>query len=218
MQAAVVAKAKARGVLPAPGARGRHGTQASPSSAPARPASARPRSSPSGATASTSSRGRTAPGGAVQPHPGAPPRPGDHDSDLPFVPRCRHRAQAEERGARPGRAARPGLRGRAGGRRPAGEPIRLGIPGEERRSPASTTCDDPARHPAQGGQVAVVGGGATAVDCAVTASGAAPPQVELFALEKLSRDAAHRQGAARAPGARDPGHRPRRGHRDLGAR
>lgn len=64
-------------------------------------------------------------------------------------------------------------------------PITLGIPGEERALAGLDYLSDPAKHELTG-KVAVVGGGATAVDCAVTAKRRGAAQVELFALEKLS--------------------------------
>lgn len=64
-------------------------------------------------------------------------------------------------------------------------PIKLGIPGEEKAIAGLEYLKDPAKHPLKG-KVAVVGGGATAVDCAVTAARRGAEQVEMFALEKLS--------------------------------
>ncbi len=64
-------------------------------------------------------------------------------------------------------------------------PIKLGIPGEERAVVGLEYLADPARHDLRG-DVAVVGGGATAVDCAVTAKRRGAKRVELFALEELS--------------------------------
>jgi len=65
------------------------------------------------------------------------------------------------------------------------QPITLGIPGEEKAIPGLVYLADPAKYNLTG-RVAVVGGGATAVDCAVTAKRRGASQVELFALEKLS--------------------------------
>jgi NADPH-dependent glutamate synthase beta subunit-like oxidoreductase/dihydroorotate dehydrogenase/Pyruvate/2-oxoacid:ferredoxin oxidoreductase delta subunit len=65
------------------------------------------------------------------------------------------------------------------------EPIRLGVPGEDAAVPGLTYLADPAAHPMPG-HVAVVGGGATAVDCAVTARRRGARLVEMLALEKLS--------------------------------
>jgi NADPH-dependent glutamate synthase beta subunit-like oxidoreductase/dihydroorotate dehydrogenase len=63
-------------------------------------------------------------------------------------------------------------------------PIRLGVPGEERAVVGLEYLADPAAHDLRG-DVAVVGGGATAVDCAVTAKRRGARRVELFALEEL---------------------------------
>ena len=65
-------------------------------------------------------------------------------------------------------------------------PYQLGIPGEEKAIPGLEYLKDPAKHSLKGKVVAVVGGGATAVDCAVTAKRRGAKQVEMFALEKLS--------------------------------
>ncbi len=65
------------------------------------------------------------------------------------------------------------------------EPIRLGIPGEE----LATAATDFLKHPEQidvSGRVAVIGGGATAYDCAVTAMAQGAARVEMFALENLA--------------------------------
>jgi NADPH-dependent glutamate synthase beta subunit-like oxidoreductase/dihydroorotate dehydrogenase len=64
-------------------------------------------------------------------------------------------------------------------------PVRLGVPGEDGALAGLTYLADPAAHPMRG-NVAVVGGGATAVDCAVTAKRRGAAVVELLALEKLS--------------------------------
>ncbi|MBI5479178.1 MAG: FAD-dependent oxidoreductase [Deltaproteobacteria bacterium] len=65
------------------------------------------------------------------------------------------------------------------------QPLKVGIPGEEQARPGLDYLRDPGAHELEG-KVAVVGGGATAVDCAVTAKRRGAAQVELFALEKLS--------------------------------
>ena len=65
------------------------------------------------------------------------------------------------------------------------EPIRLGVQGEEAALHGWGYLSDPAAH-ALPGAVAVVGGGAVAVDCAVTARRQGAARVELFALEKFS--------------------------------
>ncbi len=65
------------------------------------------------------------------------------------------------------------------------EPIHLGVPGEE----AAIYGWDYLAHPENfplAGPVAVVGGGAVACDCAVTAMKRGAERVEMFALEKLS--------------------------------
>jgi dihydropyrimidine dehydrogenase (NAD+) subunit PreA len=62
-------------------------------------------------------------------------------------------------------------------------PIKLGVPGERR---AVAGLDYLAHPTALAGTVAVIGGGATAVDCAVTAKRRGATAVELLALEKLS--------------------------------
>jgi NADPH-dependent glutamate synthase beta subunit-like oxidoreductase/dihydroorotate dehydrogenase/Pyruvate/2-oxoacid:ferredoxin oxidoreductase delta subunit len=65
------------------------------------------------------------------------------------------------------------------------EPISLGIENEEHAIPMVDLLADPAAHQFSG-RVAVVGGGATAVDCAVTAKRRGADHVELFMLEKLA--------------------------------
>ncbi|MGC4121079.1 MAG: FAD-dependent oxidoreductase [Myxococcales bacterium] len=65
------------------------------------------------------------------------------------------------------------------------QPYTLGIPGEDKAIAGLEYLKNPAKH-ALKGKVAVVGGGATAVDCAVTAKRNGAEQVEMFALEKLS--------------------------------
>ncbi|HEY3448247.1 MAG TPA: FAD-dependent oxidoreductase [Myxococcales bacterium] len=64
-------------------------------------------------------------------------------------------------------------------------PYTLGIPGEDKAVAGLEYLKNPGKFPMKG-KVAVVGGGATAVDCAVTAKRAGADQVEMFALEKLS--------------------------------
>jgi NADPH-dependent glutamate synthase beta subunit-like oxidoreductase/dihydroorotate dehydrogenase/Pyruvate/2-oxoacid:ferredoxin oxidoreductase delta subunit len=65
------------------------------------------------------------------------------------------------------------------------QPIQLGVPGEEHAVPGLAYLRDPAAHELRG-HVVVVGGGATAVDCAVLAKRRGAAAVELVALEKLS--------------------------------
>lgn len=67
-----------------------------------------------------------------------------------------------------------------------GEPIRLGIPGEAAAIPGLVFLAAPDRYPAQGRRVAVIGGGAVAADCAVTASQRGATHVEILALESLA--------------------------------
>ncbi|MBI5546497.1 MAG: FAD-dependent oxidoreductase, partial [Deltaproteobacteria bacterium] len=64
------------------------------------------------------------------------------------------------------------------------QPYQLGIPGEDKAIAGLEYLKDPARYPLKG-KVAVVGGGATAVDCAVVAKRRGAEQVEMIALEKL---------------------------------
>ncbi|MFI5168300.1 MAG: FAD-dependent oxidoreductase [Thermoanaerobaculales bacterium] len=66
------------------------------------------------------------------------------------------------------------------------EPLRLGIPGEELAVPWTKFLADPSSIALAGRRVAVIGGGAVAADCAVTAATGGAAQVEMFALEKLS--------------------------------
>ncbi|MCD6310491.1 MAG: FAD-dependent oxidoreductase [Candidatus Eremiobacteraeota bacterium] len=63
-------------------------------------------------------------------------------------------------------------------------PIKLGITGEELAVYGTHYLLDPPSYPMKG-KVAIIGGGATAVDCAVTAKKQGAESVELFALEKL---------------------------------
>jgi dihydropyrimidine dehydrogenase (NAD+) subunit PreA len=65
------------------------------------------------------------------------------------------------------------------------EPIRLGI-ANEALAMTMLQCLAPAQDYKLSGRVAVVGGGATAVDCAVTAKRRGAKHVELFALETLA--------------------------------
>ncbi len=65
------------------------------------------------------------------------------------------------------------------------EPIGLGVPGEEAALYGWDFLSDPGGHDLQGA-VAVVGGGAVAVDVAVTARLQGAERVEIFSLEKLS--------------------------------
>jgi dihydropyrimidine dehydrogenase (NAD+) subunit PreA len=65
------------------------------------------------------------------------------------------------------------------------QPLKAGFAGEQQALAGLDYLRDPGAHPLTG-KVAVVGGGATAVDCAVTAKRRGAAQVELFALEKLS--------------------------------
>ena len=66
------------------------------------------------------------------------------------------------------------------------QPLRLGIPGEELARPWTSFLAERAGDGLAGRCVAVIGGGAVAADCAVTAAAAGAAHVELFALEKLS--------------------------------
>ncbi|MCL5037190.1 MAG: FAD-dependent oxidoreductase [Chloroflexi bacterium] len=65
------------------------------------------------------------------------------------------------------------------------EPIKMRIPGEDLAVTGIDYLWNPENFPMKG-KVAVIGGGATAVDCAVTAGKAGAVSVEMFALEKLS--------------------------------
>ncbi len=65
------------------------------------------------------------------------------------------------------------------------EPFELGIAGEDLALGMADLLSDPAAHTFSG-RVAVVGGGATALDCAVAAKERGAKHVELFMLEKLS--------------------------------
>ena len=65
-------------------------------------------------------------------------------------------------------------------------PIKPGIPGEDLTLGAVDLLLDPAAHDFNGMTVAVVGGGATAYDCAVTALKRGAARVEMICLEKLA--------------------------------
>jgi len=65
-------------------------------------------------------------------------------------------------------------------------PITLGIKGEDSAVKWKDYLSDPRRYRIRGKRVAVIGGGAVAVDCAETAARKGASQVELFTLEKLS--------------------------------
>lgn len=65
------------------------------------------------------------------------------------------------------------------------DPIRLGIENEDMAIGMPDLLSQPKRYKFSG-RVAVIGGGATAVDCAITAKRRGAQQVELFMLEKLS--------------------------------
>lgn len=67
-----------------------------------------------------------------------------------------------------------------------GIPMELGIPGEEHSVQGNRYLRSPRRYRVKGKRVAIVGGGAIAADCASTASIAGASHVEMFALEKLS--------------------------------
>ena len=65
------------------------------------------------------------------------------------------------------------------------DPIRLKLPGEEAAVLWPDFLKNPAKYPLKGRRVAVIGGGAVAVDCAETAQAGGAAHIELFALEKL---------------------------------
>jgi len=65
------------------------------------------------------------------------------------------------------------------------EPIRLGIENEELAVKMADLLSEPARHHFSG-RVAIIGGGATALDCAATAKARGAEHVELYMLEKLA--------------------------------
>ena len=210
-------KAKALGVHAAVrGAAGRTARR-SPSSAPARPASAPRPCWPSWATRSTSSKRKHA-RRHVQPDPRAPPGP-RRCSTATSTSLLAARATSTCTPSRTVRRARALLEQGydavlvATGLR---EPIRLGIENEEQ---AVDGIDLPLPTPAapmlDGRRVAVIGGGAIAVDCAVTAQRAGAARVELFALREARRDAAHRQGATGPARARHRRHRPHARAREI---
>ena len=195
----IVAKAKALGVMPAlePAAAERQEGRRR-RRRPGRPRRGRG-PGPAGATRSTSSRRTAAPAARCTSSPSTASTSEVLDSDLAFALALGDdRAQAGARGRRPGGAAR-----RRASRRwswPTGlwraDPARH--PGRGAgASPASTTSRDPARTRSPG-EVAVVGGGAIAVDCAVTAKRRGAAQRRDVRPREALRDAAHRQGAARA--------------------
>jgi NADPH-dependent glutamate synthase beta subunit-like oxidoreductase/dihydroorotate dehydrogenase/Pyruvate/2-oxoacid:ferredoxin oxidoreductase delta subunit len=65
------------------------------------------------------------------------------------------------------------------------KPIELGIQNEEMAIKMVDLLAKPYAHKLDG-RVAIIGGGATAIDCAITAKGCGAKHVELFMLEKLS--------------------------------
>jgi dihydropyrimidine dehydrogenase (NAD+) subunit PreA len=65
-------------------------------------------------------------------------------------------------------------------------PLELGIPGEEFAIRSLDYLADPAAQPMAGRRVAVVGGGAVACDCALTAVRAGAERVEMLALEAFA--------------------------------
>ena len=65
------------------------------------------------------------------------------------------------------------------------KPIELGIQNEDLATRMVDLLSNPSAHSFEG-RVAVIGGGATALDCAVTARARGASHVELFMLEKLS--------------------------------
>jgi len=66
-----------------------------------------------------------------------------------------------------------------------GQPMRLGIPGEERVLSWQAFLEQPGRHPVAGKRVAVIGGGAVAADCATTAARRGAAAVELVYRRRL---------------------------------
>ena len=64
-------------------------------------------------------------------------------------------------------------------------PIKLGVPGEEAALFAGEYLSRPQEYKLRNKRVAVIGGGAVAVDCAETAKKRGASHVEIFALEKL---------------------------------
>jgi dihydropyrimidine dehydrogenase (NAD+) subunit PreA len=63
-------------------------------------------------------------------------------------------------------------------------PLRMGVKNEELAIPGLTYLENPGKYPMTG-RVAVIGGGATALDCAITAVMKGTISVELIALENL---------------------------------
>lgn len=84
------------------------------------------------------------------------------------------------------------------------QPLMLGIPGEELAVNGLAFLAAPSAYPVAGKAVAVIGGGAVAADCALTAVAAGATWVELFALESMpempltatERDALQQAGVA----------------------
>ena len=66
------------------------------------------------------------------------------------------------------------------------EALRLGLPGEEHAIDWIDLLARPASHDLHGRRVAVIGGGAVAIDCAETALARGATGVEMFALETLA--------------------------------
>ena len=65
------------------------------------------------------------------------------------------------------------------------EPIKLGIPGEDLALAGTSYLENAEAHDLQGRHVAVLGGGATAFDCAMTALSQGAERVEMVALETV---------------------------------
>ncbi|MGM0381394.1 MAG: FAD-dependent oxidoreductase, partial [bacterium] len=65
------------------------------------------------------------------------------------------------------------------------EPLLPGIPGEEKGIPGLDYLENPENYDLEDKQVAVIGGGATAFDCAVVAQQENAGRVEMFVLENL---------------------------------
>ena len=65
------------------------------------------------------------------------------------------------------------------------KPIELGIENEDLALKMADLLSKPSAYKLDG-RVAVIGGGATAIDCAITAKKCGAKHVELFMLEKLS--------------------------------
>ena len=82
-----------------------------------------------------------------------------------------------------------------------GDPIRLGIPGEQKAALWTAFLAERGQLLLAGARVAVVGGGAVAADCVETAVAAGASLVELFALESLAEmplTSAERDGLLRS--------------------